>query len=119
MANAGLGEVGPSSRSTSAKARLKSALIRLRHFCASHLYEKGMDLKAIQELLGHAWLSTSSRYIHVHDGHIEQSWAAANDRVIARYNDPPTNNPSDEQERSTDAVEHADEGRRSRDLEVD
>lgn len=69
----------------------------LRHFCASHLYEKGMDLKAIQELLGHAWLSTSSRYIHVHDEHIEKSWAAANSRVAARYHDPPAGDQIEDQ----------------------
>jgi site-specific recombinase XerD len=57
----------------------------LRHFCASSLYARGVDLKAIQELLGHDWLSTTTRYIHVHDNHIEQAWAVANDRVAARF----------------------------------
>jgi site-specific recombinase XerD len=56
----------------------------LRHYCASSLYERGMDLKAIQELLGHEWLSTTTRYIHVHANHIEQAWAAANARTAAR-----------------------------------
>jgi site-specific recombinase XerD len=56
----------------------------LRHYCASSLYSRGMDLKAIQELLGHEWLSTTTRYIHVHDNHIEQAWVSANDRVTAR-----------------------------------
>ncbi|MGE0795179.1 MAG: tyrosine-type recombinase/integrase [Acidimicrobiia bacterium] len=56
----------------------------LRHYCASSLYTRGVDLKAIQELLGHEWLSTTTRYIHVHDNHIEQAWAAANERVSAR-----------------------------------
>jgi site-specific recombinase XerD len=56
----------------------------LRHYCASSLYARGMDLKAIADLLGHEWLSTTTRYIHVHDNHIEQAWAAANDRVAAR-----------------------------------
>jgi len=56
----------------------------LRHFCASSLYARGVDLKAIQELLGHDWLSTTTGYIHVHDDHIEHAWAAANDRVTAR-----------------------------------
>jgi site-specific recombinase XerD len=56
----------------------------LRHFCASSLYARGMDLKAIQELLGHEWLSTTTRYIHVHDEHIEHAWATANHRVAAR-----------------------------------
>jgi len=59
----------------------------LRHFCASSLYERGLDLKAIQDLLGHAWLSTTTRYIHVHEGHIETSWAAANERVAARFSE--------------------------------
>lgn len=56
----------------------------LRHFCASSLYERGLDLKVIQEVLGHSWLSTTTRYIHVCDDHIERAWAAANDRVAAR-----------------------------------
>ncbi|REF00545.1 tyrosine-type recombinase/integrase [Thermomonospora umbrina] len=56
----------------------------LRHYCASSLYARGMDLKAIQELLGHSWLSTTTRYIHVHDDHVETAWAQANDRVAAR-----------------------------------
>jgi site-specific recombinase XerD len=57
----------------------------LRHFCASSMYERGVDLKAIQELLGHEWLSTTTRYIHVHDSHIENAWAASNQRVTARF----------------------------------
>lgn len=56
----------------------------LRHYCASSLYARGVDLKAIQELLGHSWLSTTTRYIHVHGEHIEQAWAQANERVAAR-----------------------------------
>jgi site-specific recombinase XerD len=48
------------------------------------LYARGVDLKAIQELLGHSWLSTTTGYIHVHDNHIEQAWADANQRVAAR-----------------------------------
>jgi len=56
----------------------------LRHFCASSMYGRGVDLKAIQDLLGHEWLSTTTRYIHVHDDHIEQAWATANDRLTAR-----------------------------------
>ncbi len=56
----------------------------LRHFCASSMYARGVDLKAIQELLGHEWLSTTTRYIHVHDDNIERAWATANDRVAGR-----------------------------------
>jgi len=56
----------------------------LRHFCASSLYLRGVDLRAIQDLLGHEWIATTSAYIHVHDGHIEHAWASANERVTAR-----------------------------------
>jgi site-specific recombinase XerD len=53
----------------------------LRHFCASSLYARGVDLKAIQALLGHVWLSTTTSYIHVHDDHVEHAWASANQRA--------------------------------------
>ncbi|MDR6980071.1 site-specific recombinase XerD [Streptomyces sp. 3330] len=56
----------------------------LRHACASALYERGVDLKAIQDLLGHAWLSTTTGYIHVPSGHIERAWDRANARVAGR-----------------------------------
>lgn len=56
----------------------------LRHYCASSLYARGMDLKAIQELLGHEWLWTTTRYVHVHADHIERAWVASNDRVARR-----------------------------------
>jgi site-specific recombinase XerD len=46
-----------------------------------------MDLKALQELLGHEWLSTTTQYIHVSSDHIEQAWANANRRVEARLGD--------------------------------
>lgn len=41
----------------------------LRHFCASSLYAHGVDLKAIQELLGHSWLSTTTSYVNSRELH--------------------------------------------------
>ncbi len=57
----------------------------LRHYCASSLYMSGVDLKAVQELLGHEWLSTTTRYIHVRSDHIDQAWAQANQRTETRF----------------------------------
>jgi integrase/recombinase XerC len=59
----------------------------LRHYCASSLYADGMDLKALQELLGHQWLATTSGYVHVRSNHIEQAWTAANRRLQTRFED--------------------------------
>ncbi|MFG2843956.1 tyrosine-type recombinase/integrase [Kitasatospora sp. NPDC048296] len=56
----------------------------LRHYCASSLYRNGVDIVAIQELLGHEWVATTMGYIHVHNSHIEDSWAKAADRSAAR-----------------------------------
>ncbi|MGD9429994.1 hypothetical protein ACKVM7_003094 [Arthrobacter russicus] len=44
-----------------------------------------MDLKAIQEVLGHEWLSTTTRYIHVSSDHVEQAWVNANRRLETRF----------------------------------
>jgi integrase/recombinase XerD len=41
----------------------------LRHFCASQLYANGMDLTAIQEVLGHSWIVTTMNYINYRELH--------------------------------------------------
>jgi integrase len=57
----------------------------LRHFCASQLYLGGMNLFAIQELMGHAWTATTARYIHVHATHVEDAWVTGQRRVADRW----------------------------------
>ncbi|ORB82241.1 recombinase [Mycobacterium persicum] len=57
----------------------------LRHFCASQLYLGGMNLYAIQELLGHAWTGTTARYIHVQTTHVEDAWVTGQRRVADRW----------------------------------
>ena len=78
-----LGRAAPPRREVGLAGRLEPHV--LRHSCATHMLDHGADIRAVQELLGHASISTTQLYTLVSTERLWEVYRSAHPRATAPH----------------------------------